>query len=112
MTSSSPQATSRRSWVSADMTIGPRQIIGVSSSTRKPIDMTLTPYASSGFMIRPSTISGFPESPKRRGIDGPEDIGVEEADAKALLGERDGEVAGRGRFADAALAGCDRDRPA
>ena len=27
----------------ADITIGPRQIIGVSSSTRKPIDITLRP---------------------------------------------------------------------
>ena len=42
-TSSSPQATSRSIWVIADITIGPRQIIGVSSSTMKPIDMTLTP---------------------------------------------------------------------
>jgi hypothetical protein len=29
--------------LSADITIGPRQIIGVSSATRKPIDMTLRP---------------------------------------------------------------------
>jgi hypothetical protein len=29
--------------VSADITMGPRQIIGVSSSTRKPIDITLRP---------------------------------------------------------------------
>ena len=42
-TSSSPQATSRSICVIADITIGPRQIIGVSSSTMKPIDMTLTP---------------------------------------------------------------------
>ena len=43
MTSSSPQSTSRSIWVSADITIGPRQIIGVSSSTRKPMDMTFSP---------------------------------------------------------------------
>ena len=42
-TSSSPQATSRSICVSAEVTIGPRQIIGVSSSTRKPMDMTLRP---------------------------------------------------------------------
>ena len=41
--SSSPQATSRRSWVSAEMTIGPRHTTGASSSIRKPIDMTFTP---------------------------------------------------------------------
>jgi hypothetical protein len=38
-----PGSTSRSIWLSAEITIGPRQIIGVSSSTRKPIDMTLTP---------------------------------------------------------------------
>ena len=42
-TSSSPQATSRSICSSALITIGPRQIIGVSSATRKPIDMTFTP---------------------------------------------------------------------
>ena len=42
-TSSSPQATSFSICDSADITIGPRQIIGVSSSTRKPMDMTLSP---------------------------------------------------------------------
>ncbi len=42
-TSSSPQATSRSIWVMAEITIGPRQIIGVSSSTMNPIDITLTP---------------------------------------------------------------------
>ena len=42
-TSRSPQATSRNICCRADTTIGPRQIIGVSSSTRKPIDITLTP---------------------------------------------------------------------
>ena len=43
ITSSAPHSTSRSIWVSADITIGPRQIIGVSSSTRKPIDMTSSP---------------------------------------------------------------------
>ncbi len=42
-TSSAPQSTSRRSWVRADITIGPRQITGAPSSIRKPIDITLTP---------------------------------------------------------------------
>ena len=43
MMSSSPQLTSRIICSKADCTIGPRQIIGVSSSTRKPMDITLTP---------------------------------------------------------------------
>ena len=42
-TSSSPQATSPSICCNALCTIGPRQIIGASSSTRKPIDMTRTP---------------------------------------------------------------------
>ena len=43
ITSSVPHSTSRSIWVSAEITIGPRQIIGVSSSMRKPIDMTVSP---------------------------------------------------------------------
>jgi len=43
MTSSSPQSTWRSICCSALVTIGPRQIIGVSSAKRKPIDMHLTP---------------------------------------------------------------------
>ena len=42
MMSSSPQATSRSICLRALITIGPRQIIGVSSATMKPMDMTLT----------------------------------------------------------------------
>ena len=43
ITSSSPHATSRSICSRAPITIGPRQIIGVSSGTRKPIDITFTP---------------------------------------------------------------------
>ncbi len=42
-TSSSPQLTSRRSCWIALITIGPRQIIGVSSGISRPIDITLMP---------------------------------------------------------------------
>ena len=42
-TSSSPHSTSPSICWSALCTIGPRQIIGASSSTRKPIDITLMP---------------------------------------------------------------------
>ena len=70
-TSSSPHSTSRSIWVSAETTIGPRQIIGASGSTRKPIDITFTPWVSSGFSRLPPTVSGFWVSPSRRGIDGP-----------------------------------------
>ena len=43
MMSSSPQATSRSICCKALMTIGPRQIIGVSSATRNPTDITRNP---------------------------------------------------------------------
>ena len=43
MTSSSPQWTSRSNCSRAPMTMGPRQMIGESSGTRKPMDMHLTP---------------------------------------------------------------------
>ncbi|MCY1342593.1 hypothetical protein D9M69_285880 [compost metagenome] len=36
------------SWISAPETIGPRQTTGVFSSVRKAMDMTSTPWASSG----------------------------------------------------------------
>jgi len=43
MRSSSPHSTSRNICWIALITMGPRQIIGVSSATRKPIDMHLIP---------------------------------------------------------------------
>ena len=71
-TSSAFQATSRRSWVMADITMGPRQIMAVSSSTRKPIDMTCTPWPSSGSRMRPEMSRGFrPDRPNSFGPDGP-----------------------------------------
>ena len=47
-TSSAPQATWPIICSRAPITIGPRQIIGVSSSTRKPIDMAFRPQRASG----------------------------------------------------------------
>lgn len=43
ITSSSPHWTSRSNCWMAPMTMGPRQMIGLSSGTRKPMDMHLTP---------------------------------------------------------------------
>ncbi len=42
-TSSAPHSTSRSICCSADITIGPRQMTGVSSSIRNPIDITFSP---------------------------------------------------------------------
>ena len=70
-TSRSPQATSRSIWVMADMTMGPRQIMAASSSTRKPMDMTLRPWAAMGSSTRFSRSRGLPLIPSSLGIDGP-----------------------------------------
>ncbi|GJD73419.1 hypothetical protein CFIICLFH_1646 [Methylobacterium goesingense] len=69
--SSSPQATSRSICVMADCTMGPRQIIAVSGSIRKPIDITLMPKPSIGARRRSSMTLGFPESPNSLGTEGP-----------------------------------------
>ena len=69
--SSVPHSTSRSICVSADITIGPRQIIGVSSSIRKPIDITGMPWRSIGFKRVPPTVCGFSRMARSFGIDGP-----------------------------------------
>ena len=70
-TSCGPHCTSPIICSSAPITIGPRQIIGVSCGTRKPIDMQVTPWASIGMMILPSGEDGRPEIPIMVGRDGP-----------------------------------------
>ena len=50
--------------------IGPRQMAAASRSTRNPIDISLTPYASSGW-IRPPTTAGLSNTPNIRGTLGP-----------------------------------------
>ena len=66
-----PHATSRSIWVIADITIGPRQIIAVSSSTKKPIDMIDRPKRSIGIILRSSFSLGLSWMPVSRGTDGP-----------------------------------------
>ena len=71
-TSSSPHKTSRKSWLSAEITMGPRQTTGAPSSIKKPIDITLTPQLSSGTSFWPSGARlGFERIPNSLGIDGP-----------------------------------------
>ena len=55
-------------------------------------------------MVLPSGDFGRSLTPIIRGCDGAVDVGVEQAGALALAGERHGEVGGDGRLADAALA--------
>ena len=71
MTSSVPHSTSRSICVSADITIGPRQIIGVSSSTRKPIDITGMPWRTIGLSRLPPAVCGFSRMARSFGSDGP-----------------------------------------
>ena len=60
------------SCVSACVTIGPRQTIGCSASTRKPIDITLTPCACIGCRCLPSGELGrWPARPIISGWLGP-----------------------------------------
>ena len=107
--SSSPHSTSSRNWVSALWSIGPRQTTAASSSTKKPIDMTFTPWASSGRILRSAETGGAgAEAEHARDRVAP-DVGVEDADALAVGGERRGQVRGERRLADAALARADAD---
>ena len=69
-TSSAPQLTWPIICSSAPITIGPRQIIAVSSSTRNPMDIAFSPQAASG-IIRSPTTSGFRATLSIRGSDGP-----------------------------------------
>ena len=55
----------------ADITIGPRQIIAVSSSTRKPIDMIARPNRTIGIIFLSSLSCGFSRMPVNLGTDGP-----------------------------------------
>ena len=71
-TSSSPHTTSRKSWLSAEITIGPRQTTGAPSSIRKPIDITLTPNFRAGrASCRQAPALGLEWIPNSLGIDGP-----------------------------------------
>ncbi len=71
MTSSLPHSTSRSIWVSAEITIGPRQTMGVSSSIKKPIDMAVRPYRVIGFRRVPPMVCGFSLMARSFGSDGP-----------------------------------------
>ena len=108
MMSSGPHSTWPIICSSAPITIGPRQIIGVSSSTRKPIDIAFSPQAGSGSMRVAAHLRLAREAQHARQA-GAVDVGVQQADAQPLLRQRHGEVDRDRRLADAALAGGDRD---
>ena len=65
------QKTSVRNCSSALCSIGPRQMTGVSSSAKKPIEMARTPWTSGGTIIS-SMITGARSMPSMRGIEKPQ----------------------------------------
>ena len=67
---SDPQRTSWIIWRTAEEAMGPRQIIGEPSSTKKPIDITLSPQTSSGVSL-PSSNLGCSSMPSILGAEGP-----------------------------------------
>ena len=66
-----PHATSPRNCSTALKIIGPRQITGVSTSIRKPMDMTRTPKRSIGRIFSSSFTNGFVVMPIIICCDGP-----------------------------------------
>ena len=96
--------------MSAWVTIGPRQTIGCSASTRKPIDIAPTPWLVSGLQVL--AIRG------RRALAGESqhqrlarsvDVGVQDPDPGTLRGPGERQIHGHRGLADAALAGGDGD---
>ncbi len=93
----------------ADCTIGPRQIIAVSSSTRKPIGHDLETVILHRVNDAPIDLcrltGNLQETRHRRAVD----IGIQNADAQAIGEQAKRKIDGCGRLADAALAGGDSD---
>ena len=115
--SRSPQCTSRRNCSTALVSIRPRHIRAVSSSTRKPVDTTFSrpsPTASvvgddqrAVAAVDPLGLHALADAEQAGHREAP-DVGVEHADRATLAGEGDGEVDGDRALADAALAAGDR----
>ena len=76
----------------------------LSSSSRKPMLISLTPKRSSGAMRLAVLADGVPVHAHHRRDRRAVDVGVEQADARAQRLEREGEVDRDGALADAALA--------
>ena len=92
----------------APPTSGPRQTIGWPSGTKNWIEIVLTPWRSSGSDLvvlgrRGLALEAHHHRDVRAG-----DVGVEQADRGASLGQRDRQVDADRALADAALA---RTRP-
>ena len=107
----SPQCTSVRNCSSARCSIGPRHITGSfvveEEADRHQLQAVL--HRRDDHLVDRDRLLVDAEDVRDRV---PVDVGVEDADALAELRERDGEVRGEGRLADAALAARDRDHAA
>ena len=90
--------------------IGPRQTTGVPlRQQRSRCEQTRTPCVSAGVQAAaPAGLEAGLEAHHRRDV-GAGDVGVQQADLGAVLGQGDGEVDRDGGFADAALVGGDGD---
>ena len=108
--SGSPQYESTRNCSSALCNIGPRQITGCSSGTKKPIDRHRTPWTTGGTR---SVVDGHRShrDPEHLRHGEAVDIGVEQPDLVAPGRQGDGQVHRHRRLAHAALARRDTDHP-
>jgi hypothetical protein len=73
------------------MMIGPRQMAGWSRSMRKPMLITFTPKASSGWIFSSRTGRRLVDAEHQREV-GPVDVRVHDPDAQPALGEAHGQV--------------------
>ena len=89
--------------------IGPRQTTGEPAGSRKPMEMSLTAVALDGVEALLAVGLETGGQAEHGGQVGAGDVGVEQADGGAALGEGDGEVGGDGGLADAALVRGDGD---
>ncbi len=83
---------------------------GWSSSTKNPMEMQATPWASGGTIISSITTGGR-STPSMRGMENPHTSASTTATRLPRLGQRDGQVRGHRGLADSALAGSDQQHP-
>ena len=93
----------------APPTSGPRHTIGWPSGTKNWIEIVLTPWRSSGVDLVVGARLGLTLDAHHHRDVRAGDVGVEQTDRGAGLGERDRQVDADRALADAALAGRDRD---
>ena len=101
-------ATSRKNCWIAPCSIGPRQMTGVSSCVKNPMETIWRPYRSAGTIFLPS-VSSCARRPTMIGHVRAVHVAVEQRDPAAPRRQRDGEIDRHGRLPHAAFARADRD---